>query len=88
MSAPSYACGRGRRLCRDKDPRATREDADGPDALVPTLTSLGISQNVATLYREMTEALGKGIVRFDGKGRAVRGKTTLEDVLRRGLGTA
>jgi uncharacterized protein YbjT (DUF2867 family) len=56
------------------------------DALVPTLTSSGISHNVASLYREMTEALGKGIVRFDGKGRAVRGKTTLEDVLRRGLG--
>jgi uncharacterized protein YbjT (DUF2867 family) len=55
------------------------------DALVPTLTGLGMSENVATLYREMTEALGKGKVRFDGAGRTIRGKVTLEEVLRAGL---
>jgi uncharacterized protein YbjT (DUF2867 family) len=55
------------------------------EALVPTLTGLGISHNVATLYREMTEALGKGKLRYDGKGRALRGKLTIEDVLRRGF---
>jgi uncharacterized protein YbjT (DUF2867 family) len=56
------------------------------DAVVPTLTSFGMSANVASLYREMIEALGRGKVRFDGKGRAVRGKVTMEEVLRRGLG--
>jgi uncharacterized protein YbjT (DUF2867 family) len=55
------------------------------DALVPTLTSFGMSVNVAGLYREMTEGLGKGKVRFDGSGRPVRGKTSLEEVLRHGV---
>jgi uncharacterized protein YbjT (DUF2867 family) len=51
------------------------------EGLVPTLTGLGFSANVAGLYREMTEGLGKGLVRFEGKGRAVRGKVTLGEVL-------
>lgn len=52
------------------------------DAMVPTLTKLGLSENVAGLYREMTEGLGKGLVAFEGKGRAVRGKVSLEELLR------
>jgi uncharacterized protein YbjT (DUF2867 family) len=55
------------------------------DAMVPTLTKFGISENVAGLYREMTEGLGKGLVVFEGKGKSVRGKVTLEEVLRAGL---
>jgi uncharacterized protein YbjT (DUF2867 family) len=51
------------------------------EAMVPTLTSFGLSENVAGLYREMTEGMGKGLVRWDGKGRAVRGKVSLRDVL-------
>ena len=51
------------------------------DAMVPTLTQFGLSTNVAGLYREMTEGLGKGLVAFEGKGRAVRGKVGLEQVL-------
>lgn len=51
------------------------------DAMVPTLTQFGLSANVAGLYREMTEGMGKGLVTFEGKGRAVRGKVTLEEVL-------
>lgn len=51
------------------------------DAMVPTLTQLGLSANVAGLYREMTEGMGKGLVTFEGKGKAVRGKVTLEEVL-------
>jgi len=54
------------------------------DAMVPTLTSIGLSPNVAGLYREMTEAAGKGLVMFEGKG-SQRGKVTLGDVLRAGL---
>jgi uncharacterized protein YbjT (DUF2867 family) len=51
------------------------------EAMVPTLTSFGFSENVAGLFREMTEALGKGLVRYDGKGRAMRGEVTLREVL-------
>jgi uncharacterized protein YbjT (DUF2867 family) len=51
------------------------------DAMVPTLTSFGFSADMAGLYREMTEGLGAGLVRFDGKGRAARGKTPLREVL-------
>jgi uncharacterized protein YbjT (DUF2867 family) len=56
------------------------------DAMVPTLTQYGISANVAGLYREMTEGLGKGLVVFEGKGKAVRGETTLDRVLAPALG--
>lgn len=55
------------------------------DAMVPTLTQFGFSENVAGLYREMTEGLGKGLVSFEGKGESVRGKVTLEEVLRPAL---
>jgi uncharacterized protein YbjT (DUF2867 family) len=54
------------------------------DATVPTLTQLGFSENVAGLYREMIAALGAGLG-FEGKGRAVRGKVPLDDVVRAGL---
>lgn len=56
------------------------------EALVPTFTGFGMSENVAGLYREMTEALGRGLIRYDGKGRAVRGKVSLRDVLAAALG--
>lgn len=55
------------------------------ERLSPTLQSFGISADVAALYTEMTAALGTGLVAYDGKGRAVHGKVTLEDVLRAGL---
>lgn len=54
------------------------------DAMVPTLTKYGISENVAGLYREMTEAFGKG-AGFEGTHRSVRGKVGLEEVFRAGL---
>lgn len=55
------------------------------EAMVPTLTQHGLSANVAGLYREMTEGMGKGLVAFEGKGKAVRGKVTLDEVLRPAL---
>ncbi len=55
------------------------------DALVPTFMKFGISENVAGLYREMTEASGKGLMRFEGKGRSLRGKVTIAEVLRPAL---
>jgi uncharacterized protein YbjT (DUF2867 family) len=54
------------------------------EAVVPTLGQFGFSPSVAGLYREMVEAFGKGLG-FEGKGRRVRGKTTLGEVLRAGL---
>jgi uncharacterized protein YbjT (DUF2867 family) len=54
------------------------------EQMVPTLTKLGFSENVAGLMREMTEAFGKGLA-FEGKGRTVKGTIELADVLRRGL---
>jgi uncharacterized protein YbjT (DUF2867 family) len=54
------------------------------DAVVPTLTKVGFSENVAGLFREMMAAFGTGLG-FEGKGRAVRGKVPLDDVLRAGL---
>ena len=53
------------------------------DALVPALVQLGFSEDVAKLYREMTEAFGSGKVGFEGT--PVRGKVTLAEVLRAGL---
>lgn len=55
------------------------------DALVPTLTRFGMTPHVAALIREMTEARVRGVIRFEGKGRAVRGQRTLGEVLRAGL---
>jgi uncharacterized protein YbjT (DUF2867 family) len=54
------------------------------EQMVPTLTKLGFSENMAGLYREMTEAFGKGLG-FEGNGRTLKGTTELADVLRRGL---
>ncbi|MEO8548941.1 MAG: NmrA family NAD(P)-binding protein [Kofleriaceae bacterium] len=54
------------------------------EAVVPTLLQFGFSPSVAGLYREMVEAFASGLA-FEGKGRRVRGHTTLADVLRAGL---
>lgn len=51
------------------------------EAMVPTLTGFGLSPHMAEMYREMTEGFGAGRIGFDGKGREVHGKTTLEHVL-------
>ncbi len=53
--------------------------------LVPALTGMGISEDVAKLYREMTEAFGTGKVSFEGTHKTVRGTVTLGEVLRAGL---
>jgi uncharacterized protein YbjT (DUF2867 family) len=55
------------------------------DVMVPTMAKFGFSENVAGLYRELTEGLGKGLVAFEGKGKALRGKVTLDEVLRPAL---
>jgi uncharacterized protein YbjT (DUF2867 family) len=55
------------------------------DAIVPTLTKVGFSENVAGLFRELNEAIARGIIQYEGKGRTVRGTVELIDVLRAGL---
>lgn len=55
------------------------------EGMIPALTGLGFSTNVAGLYREMTEAFGAGKVGFEGSHKHVKGQTTLDAVLRAGL---
>ena len=55
------------------------------EAVVPTFTSLGISGNVAELFREMYEALAAGKLSPE-PGELVRGTTQLESTLRGLLG--
>lgn len=55
------------------------------DAVVPTFTSFGMSNNMAVLFRELYEALAKGKL-VPEPGEQVRGTTPLENTLRRLLG--
>ena len=62
--------------------------AEAPlDAVVPTFTSFGMSENIAGLYREMYEGVRTGQVAWEGQGaEAQRGTTNLEQALRGLLG--
>lgn len=62
--------------------RAVRAQPAPLEAMVPTLTSLGMSTDLARLYREMAEAMAEGRLQFDGAGRRVRGAITVEDLVR------
>lgn len=55
------------------------------DAVVPTFTSFGASENIAGLYREMYEGMASGKVTAE-PGEHVRGTTSLETTLRALLG--
>ena len=62
--------------------------AVGPlDAVVPTFTSFGASEHIASLFREMYEGLINGTVAWDGKGERRRGKTTPAEVFAPMLGS-
>jgi uncharacterized protein YbjT (DUF2867 family) len=50
------------------------------DQMVPTLVGQGMSESFARLVREMTEAFQNGLA-FENKGRQLRGKVELADVL-------
>jgi uncharacterized protein YbjT (DUF2867 family) len=64
------------------------ELAEAPlDAVVPTFTSFGISSDVASLFRDMYEGIGKGRVSWEGgSAEPHRGTTSVEDTLRSLLG--
>jgi uncharacterized protein YbjT (DUF2867 family) len=53
------------------------------DAMVPTLTAMGMPTQMAELYHEMTAAMLSGRVAFEGTHRTVHGPTPLEAVLRK-----
>lgn len=55
------------------------------DAVVPTFTSLGISPNIAGLFREMYQGMAAGLIVAE-PGEHVRGATPLESTLRALLG--
>lgn len=62
--------------------REVRAQAVAIEAMVPALTGLGVSTDLARLYREMAEAMAAGRIQYDGAGRRVRGTITAEDFVR------
>lgn len=52
------------------------------DAIVPTFVSFGVSEHVASLFREMHEGMINGRVAWDGKGERIHGTTTPEETFR------
>ena len=59
------------------------------DAVVPTFTGFGLSENYARLFVEMYAGFNSGRVTVEaGAGRLVRGKTPIADVLRPMLASA
>lgn len=62
--------------------RAVKAQQFPLDAMAPTLTGFGLPQDIAELYREMTDGIIQGRVAFEGGHRRVRGDLGLEDVLR------
>lgn len=66
--------------------RAVKAQAFPIEGMVPTLTGYGFPQDIAAMYREMTEAMLRGDVAFRGGHRRVRGETDLPTVLRGLLG--
>lgn len=64
--------------------RPVKAQAVPIEGMVPTLTSFGFSENVAGLFREMTEAFGSGRVQWTQEPK--RGTTELREVLAAALG--
>jgi uncharacterized protein YbjT (DUF2867 family) len=61
--------------------------AEAPlDAVVPTFKSFGLSDNIATLYRDMIAGLRDGTVSRSSDGELIRTKTTLAQGLKPLLG--
>lgn len=52
------------------------------EAVVPTFTSFGISQNIAELYRDMYAGIGNGHVAAEPGNEKARGTTSIEETLR------
>jgi uncharacterized protein YbjT (DUF2867 family) len=61
--------------------------AEAPlDAIVPTLTGFGFTEDLAGLYRQMIGSFAAGEITFEKQHRRVQGKTPIQTVLRGLLG--
>ena len=57
------------------------------DAVIPTFTALGFSQEMASLFREMIEGINSGHVAYEGKGATFkRGNVTAPETINELLG--
>lgn len=57
------------------------------EAVIPTLTSMGFSQDIAALFREMMEGINSGHVTYEGKGATFqRGSVTALETVKQLLG--
>ena len=57
------------------------------DAVIPTFTAIGFSQDMARLYREMLEGINSGHVAYEGKDApSQRGKVTASEAISQMLG--
>ncbi len=57
------------------------------DAVIPTFTTLGFSQDLAGLFREMIEGINSGHVAYEGKGATFkRGSVTAPETINQMLG--
>jgi uncharacterized protein YbjT (DUF2867 family) len=66
--------------------KAVRVEEAPLDAVVPTFTSFGMTEDLAKRYREMLEGLRSGLVAAEAGQRKVAGTTPVEVVLRGLLG--
>lgn len=85
-AAKSYSMDDAAALLSTLTGRAVKAQQFPLDAMVPTLTGLGVPADVAELYREMTDGIIQGRVAFEGGHRRVRGDVDLETVLKGVLG--
>jgi uncharacterized protein YbjT (DUF2867 family) len=63
------------------DPAALGRAVRGLDAVVPTFTSFGASENIAVLFRDLYAAIAEGKL-VSEPGERLRGTTSLEATLR------
>jgi len=67
--------------------KAVKLETHPLDAVIPTFTALGFSQDLARLFREMIEGINAGHVAYEGKGATFRrGKVTARETINQLLG--
>lgn len=62
-----------------REVKATRAPLE---AVVPTFTRAGMSENMAELYRELNEGMASGHIAWEGTHERVRGTTSITEALR------
>lgn len=67
--------------------KAVKLETHPLEAVVPSLTAAGFTQDLASLFREMLEGINSGHVAYEGKGATFqRGKVTAADAIKEMLG--